>query len=247
LPMQVDPVLEWQRLTAEYREKGEGELLELARDYADLTEPAQQALRAEMRSRGLGDPESPRIAPEAEASQPISFPSRPADSIAEPQSEVLTDQAAGLLGLSAGMPRLVPDQPESDNGDNGPHEYTWKTPLCDCETNDQAQQLTAVLRQAGIDSWIQQAREFGRRNARVMVAADQLDQAQAVAAQFVPQKIAEDATEEVPEFVEPKCPKCGSEDVVLEGVDPENIWRCEQCDEQWTETAPAIAGEGPKE
>ena len=78
------------------------------------------------------------------------------------------------------------------------------------------------------------------------VAADQLDQSQSIAAQFVPQKIVEDATEEVPEFVEPKCPKCGSDDVVLEGVDPENTWRCEQCDEQWTESAPAIAGEGPK-
>jgi hypothetical protein len=39
--MQIDPVQEWQRLTAEYREKYDGELLELARDYADLTEPAQ--------------------------------------------------------------------------------------------------------------------------------------------------------------------------------------------------------------
>ncbi len=244
--MQIDPVLEWQRLTAEYRDKGEGELLELARDFTDLTPNAQQALRAEMRSRGMGDPESPRTPPEVEVSQPSSSPSRPADSIAEPAPEVLSDQAAGLLGLNSGMPRLVPDQPESGKEDEGPHEYTWKTPLCDCETNDEAQQLTGVLRQVGIDSWIQQAREFGRRNARVMVAADQLDQAQAIAAQFVPQMIAEDATEEEPEFVEPKCPKCGSDDVVLEGVDPENTWRCEQCDEQWTETAPAIAGEGPK-
>jgi hypothetical protein len=34
--------------------------------------------------------------------------------------------------------------------------------------------------------------------------------------------------------------------VVLEGVDPENTWRCEQCDEQWTETSPANAEESPK-
>jgi hypothetical protein len=77
--MQIDPVLEWQRLTAEYRQKGEEELLELARDFADLTETAQQALRQEMRSRGLGDPQSPRTMPQV--SMPISFPSQPPGSI----------------------------------------------------------------------------------------------------------------------------------------------------------------------
>ena len=81
---------------------------------------------------------------------------------------------------------------------------------------------------------------------RVLVAADQLDQARAIAAQPIPQEIVEEEKEEVPEFVEPKCPKCGSDDVVLEGVDPENTWRCEQCYEQWTETSPATADESPK-
>ena len=109
LPMQIDPVLEWQRLTAEYRDKGEGELLELARDFTDLTPNAQQALRAEMRSRGMGDPESPRTPPEVEVSQPSSSPSRPADSIAEPAPEVLSDQAGRLtwpqLGNAAARSR----------------------------------------------------------------------------------------------------------------------------------------------
>ena len=103
-----------------------------------------------------------------------------------------------------------------------------------------------MLRQAGIDSWIQQAREFGRRSARVQVAADQLDQARAIVAQTNPQQIVEDEKEEVPEFVEPKCPKCRSDDVVLEGVDPANTWRCEQCEEQWTETPPKVEGEAPE-
>ena len=244
--MQIDPVQEWQRLTAEYRQTSLEELLELARDYADLTQPAQQALRAEMRSRGLGDPESPRTAPEAEVSQPVLSPLRPADSIAEHVAGVLAEQAGDLLGLGTSMPRLVPDNPETDDKDDGPHEYTWKTSLCDCETNEEAQQLAGVLRQAGIDSWIQQAREFGRREARVQVAADQLDQARLIAAQPIPQAIIEDEKEEAPEFVEPKCPKCGSDDAVLEGVDPENTWRCEQCDEQWTETPPKPEGEAPK-
>jgi hypothetical protein len=244
--MQVDPVQEWQRLTAEYRQKFDNELLELARDYADLTEPAQQALWQEMRSRGLRDPADPRASVVKELPE-TNLTARPTtDPIDERAAEVLGEQSAGVLGFGSRMPRLVPDTPDTDDKDDGPHEYTWKTFLCDCETNEEAQQLSRVLRQAGIDSWIQQAREFGRRNARVMVAADQLDQARAIAAQTIPQAIVEEEKEEPPEFVEPRCPKCGSDDVVLEGVDPENTWRCEQCDAQWTETLPATEGASPK-
>jgi ribosomal protein L37AE/L43A len=159
---------------------------------------------------------------------------------------VLAEQAGDLLGLGTSMPRLVPDTPDADDKDDGPREYTWKTPLCDCDTNEEARQLAGVLRQAGIDSWIQQAREFGRRNARVMVAADQLDQARSIAAQTNPQEIVEEEKEEAQEFVEPKCLKCGSDDVVLEGVDPANTWRCEQCGEQWTESPPPAEKESPK-
>jgi hypothetical protein len=108
------------------------------------------------------------------------------------------------------------------------------------------------LHQAGIDSWLDSPGSRSRytgsglANPRVLVAADQLDQARLIAARPLPQEIVEEEKEEAADFVEPKCPRCGSDDVVLEGVDPENTWRCEQCEEQWTETPPAIAGESPK-
>jgi hypothetical protein len=244
--MQIDPVQEWQRLTAEYREKYDGELLELARDYADLTETAQQILRAEMRSRGLGDPANPR-ASAAQADLEANFPMRPTtDPIEEEAPGVLSEQAAGVFGFGSSMPRLVPDTPDASDKDDGPHEYTWKTFLCDCETDEEAQRLAVALRQAGIDSWIQQAHEFGRRDTRVQVAADQLDRARVIAAQWPQQTTTEDDKEEAPEFVEPKCPKCGSDDVVLEAVDPQNTWRCEQCDAQWSDSLPATADDNPK-
>ena len=59
LPMQSDPALEWRRLTEHYREMSDEELRELAADFANLTETAQQVLAQEMRSRGLGDPQAP--------------------------------------------------------------------------------------------------------------------------------------------------------------------------------------------
>ncbi len=244
--MQIDPVLEWQRLTEEYRQKGEGELLELARDFTDLTQPAQQALRQEMRSRGMGDPENPESI--------TALQSAPQES---PQPPVALSNARNPLEIASGAFGALPPQPVPDPRDaevqaNGPHEYTWKTPLCECETSEQARELVEALQKAGIDSWVDSTGSRSRYAMsdlgypRVLVAADQLDQARVIAAQPIPQKIVDDTKEEEADFVEPKCPKCGSDDVVPEGVDPENTWRCEQCDEQWTETSPTTAGESPK-
>ena len=56
--MQIDPVAEWQRLTEFYRAKGDEELLELAEDFGNLTETAQDVLKTELRSRGLSMPGS---------------------------------------------------------------------------------------------------------------------------------------------------------------------------------------------
>jgi hypothetical protein len=246
--MQIDPVQEWQRLTAEYRQKGEVELRELARDYADLTPAAQEVLRSEMRSRGLDDPASTRSAPPLQSApgEPTQAPLALKNA---PWAGSPVDMAFGAIGARA--PELVPDTPDTGDEIDGPHEYTWKTLLCECETSDQARQLIEALKQAGIDSWAEgtgltSRYAMSRRNySRVLVAADQLDQARAIAANSIPQEIVDESKEKVPDFVEPKCPKCGSDDVVLEGVDPANTWRCEQCDEQWTETSPATEGAGP--
>jgi ribosomal protein L37AE/L43A len=249
--MQIDPVLEWQRLVAEYRQKSPEELLELAADFADLTEPAQQALRSEMRSRGLGDPESARSAPEPQPT-PKEPPQAPLPLRNAPWAGDPVDIAFDSFPVR--VPELVPDTPDTEDKVDGPHDYTWKTVLCECETSEQAQQLVEALQKAGIDGWVDGPRSSAYSsyayvdipNPRVLVAADQLDQARAIAAKPVPQEIVEEEKEEVPEFVEPKCPKCGSDDVVLEGVDPENTWRCEQCGEQWTETLPKTEGDAPK-
>ena len=62
--MQADPIQEWQRLTEHYRQMGDQELRELAFDFSNLTDTAQQVLRSEMRCRGLGDPQAATNAPE---------------------------------------------------------------------------------------------------------------------------------------------------------------------------------------
>src|ERR1039458_6808461 len=112
-----NPIEEWQRLTAHYREMSDVALCELAADMADLTEVAQGVLRDEMRSRHLD-------APRAEAAAPLSRDA-PEDWTTQ---EVQTDSD------SAGLEEVVP------------YEFTWKTPLAECETCEEAWQLAETLR-----------------------------------------------------------------------------------------------------
>ncbi|MGA2207603.1 MAG: hypothetical protein ABSG10_12820 [Terracidiphilus sp.] len=241
LPMQADPIFEWQRLTGHYREIGDDELRELAADFADLTETAQQALRSEMRSRGLGGPKAPETA--TTNATPSNAPSASAAAHVEPVPG--SEYPVIYPGYFGRMPALVSDVPGGAD-DEGPHDYTWKTVLCDCDTDEQAQELSAALQQAGIESWVQQSREFGRRYARVLVAADQLDQARAVAALPISREIVEEFQASVPDFTPPACPKCGAGDPALEGIDPVNSWRCEQCGELWSESVPTGDEQPPK-
>lgn len=245
--MQSDPSEVWRRLTEEYRDMSEEELRNLAEDFDDLTENAKQALRQEMRSRGLGDPETASAPDESQFAHRPSSNAPPQRASCPPEFDEVgifpTDSHLGDLGRS---PKLVPDEADAGSGDTAgePREYTWKTVLCECETDHEAQYLANALRNAGLDGWVQPSREFGRQYSRVLVAADQLEQAKAIAAKPIPQEIIDDSKAEVPEFVVPKCPKCGAEDPILEAVEPTNTWRCEQCDYQWSDPA-AVAVDNP--
>jgi hypothetical protein len=215
--MQIDAFSESLRLAEEYRAKSDGELRELAADFADLTEPAQQALRVEMHSRRLGDPQVTRedsTAASGSTNEPAIF--------ADADDYWELDRQGG----------------EKDER----REYTWKTLLCECEEWKQAWQLGEVLRRSGVDCWLQRPREFGVLYARVWVAADQLERARAISDQPIPQDIIDESNEQVPEYEISKCPQCGAEDPTLEAVDPANRWLCEQCGAEWSDPA-EVAGE----
>jgi hypothetical protein len=211
--MHEDTIADWQRLTQLYREMGDGELEALDADIGDLTEVAQQVLRDEMKKRGLNEPSVPRGAIE------------PLERFAPIESDGDVDSPT--------------DEDESEEGDL-PHEYTWKTQLCECEEREEAWQIREVLRQAGIESWIEGpgSRVWdGMSNPRILVAADQFEQAREIASQPIPQAIVEQSKMQVPDYEPPVCPSCGADDPILEGADPVNSWRCERCGKQWTDPA----------
>lgn len=230
LHMQIDPTQEWLRLTAEYRAKYDEELLDIQRDFADLTPVAQQVLAAELRLRGLDK----KIAEAQQTAAPIdsSWEKRPASPFAErAQVAFHGDQLGNILGNNTLEP--VSDG-EGDSKAGGNVEYTWKTLLCECEEREQAHQIWEMLRRAGIESWIQ-SRERGLNFTRVLVAADELDRARAIIANPIPQDIIDESRETVPEFELPRCPACGAEDPLLESTEPVNAWKCENCGEEWTD------------
>jgi hypothetical protein len=187
------------------------ELLELDADIGNLTEAAQQVLRDEIKRRGLHRARAADEAPKL------------SERVAAPQWD--------RNGNSA-------DEDNTEESDL-PREYTWKTLLCECSEQEEAWQIRTVLKEAGIESWIEGPRsQYSRdmRNPRVLVAADQLEQAREIAARPIPQAIVEQSKMPFEDFEPLACPKCGAEDPVLESVDPVNTWLCEECGNQWTDS-----------
>jgi hypothetical protein len=219
LDMQINPAEDWHSLTDHYRAMLDGELEQLAGSIDDLTETAREVLRNEMRNRGLGEPGANAVAHERSESTAPEFPAH--------------GRWAGTVDTDAGRSNNF-----EQNEDSWSRNYTWKTQLCECETSDQANQIREMLRRAGIDSWVEKpGSRWSVSTPRVVVAADQLEQAIEIARQPIPQDIVEQSKEEVPEYEPPKCPRCGTEDPVLESAEPANSWLCEACGTQWTEPA----------
>lgn len=130
---------------------------------------------------------------------------------------------------------------------SGAVEYTWKTPLCQCATPQQAWQISEALKRAGIESWVDRPgsytvhAEFEETPQRVLVAADQIEAARVILEQPIPADILEESRLGVPDYEMPVCRRCGAADPLLECVDPVNTWKCESCGAEWEDDD----GEGP--
>ena len=98
--------------------------------------------------------------------------------------------------------------------------------------------LLRTLRRAGIEAWSSgPSSSFGSQTTRIMVAADQLDEAKQILLHPIPQDVIDQSKVKVEDFVPPTCPKCGAEDPLLESVEPANSWRCENCGAQWSDSS----------
>ncbi len=226
LAMASDPGSEWQRLTALYQDKSDEELLELAEDFGNLTDVARQVLRDELRKRGLAQPQAEEKKPNAQEDRRPVFGA---------WSHAIAEQNGDL------------DTQNNEGREDQPAEYTWKTLLCTRDTREEAWQISEVLKRAGIESWIEAPAQgsLDLTGPRVMVAADELEEARAIAAQPIPQEIIDQSKVRVEDFVPPTCPKCGAADPLLEAVEPTNLWLCEVCGAEWSDAGSAVENAEP--
>jgi len=233
-----NPAEDWRALTDRYRAMGDEELLELARDFSDLTPIAQQILRDELRLRKLSDP----LARPAEQT-----PNSPSSAIHPSMGRIDSS-----FGPSA--PRLVMAAAGAPGKSAGPVEYTWKTPLCNCKDQRQAWQITEVLRRTGIESWLEDPRSYMTSSAmqdvvvddgsiRILVAADQLEAARVVLQAPIPADVVEASELEDEPYEPPVCPRCGLNDPTLESAEPVNCWKCENCGAEWSDPESEEDGE----
>lgn len=214
--MQNGPGTEWERLTRLYSEKSDEELLDLADDFGNLTEVAQQVLRDELKKRKL---------PAPAATSPAAPDNRPG--------------FGGWSPARSPTPGPQADAAPNDASDYKARAYSWRTQLCECDTNDQANLLHMTLIDAGAQSWVEfpdPESKLGFTLPRIFVPADQLELARQIAAQPIPQEIVDESKTV---FVPPSCPKCGAPDPLLESVDSSNHWSCECCGAEWSDDQPA--------
>ena len=148
--MHHNPAEDWQALAEHYRQMDDVELRELAADFGDLTPTAQEVLRGELRNRRLPEPG-------AKAGDETVAQKKHESAAPEPERWV------NAVDADAAVAQV--EEPAEDEDDEAPREFTWKTPLCDCETMDQALQLQEALKRAGIDSWVEQPGRRGQRAA----------------------------------------------------------------------------------
>lgn len=206
------------RLTRHYRGLSDDGLLDLSDHAMELTPDAQRILEEEIRRRGLEEPR------EYESLEETGEP----DALARAEAKM-------RAGIEARRAEQFSDHPR---------EYTWKVPLRDYENPEEARQRLTMLRREGIQCWFMDPSgrledpTVARLDYRIFVPADQLEEAEAIVQKPVPQDIIDDSKIEVPEFVMPQCPKCGSSDPALVGAEPSNSWLCEVCGNEWSDPVP---------
>ncbi len=95
-----------------------------------------------------------------------------------------------------------------------------------------------ALTGAGIEAIVisSESREFDNRGPRVVVTPKDAERAAAIL-QPSADTLRTDTDETPEEFDLPSCPACGSEETLLESVDPVNQWRFDDCGKVWLEEA----------
>ena len=109
------------------------------------------------------------------------------------------------------------------------------------DTVDEANLADYVLGLSGVRATVVVGSgRFDLRVPFVRVAPDDAEKATAILALPIPAKIRAEyeATRNTPDFEAPACPRCSCSEVLLEQVEPNNQWLCEECGHRWEDASP---------
>jgi len=110
--------------------------------------------------------------------------------------------------------------------------------IFDFPTEEAASAAYYALTREGVNAIVvspKYAKKFDNRGPRVVVTPKDAERAASIFSQLSTGKLTEETLEAADEFEVPRCPACGSEETVLESVDPVNQWQCEDCGHTWLE------------
>jgi hypothetical protein len=109
--------------------------------------------------------------------------------------------------------------------------------IFDVEDERAATAAYYALTREGIEAIVVSANgsKSGNRGPRVVVTPKDAERAAAILSEPSTDKLIAETEEAPEEFALPPCPACGSEETLLESVDPVNQWMCDDCGHTWLE------------
>jgi hypothetical protein len=238
----IDHSDEYRRLQELYADMSDSRLEQMADGIDDLTEIAQQVLRAEMAKRGLGAPlqgaaavEIARQALQRELSEPDE--DAPFAAAAKEEDPILARESpADPNNRGSGIPNL------------DPHAYD---PIAIWYVDDpaKAQHIMGILNSAGIKSYlgpdnvenVEDYKGSYEDGVEVKVMKFQARFAVDGLRRVLPPEPERESADDTGYAI--GCPKCNSEDLIFQGIVVEagkgsapvekNSWTCDACGHQW--------------
>jgi hypothetical protein len=153
----------------------------------------------------------------------------------------LTEKAQGLLRDELTKRQLwdlpVPEaSPEGRKTRSSGDLHLAGATVREYETVKEAKLAAFILELAQIEAAVVDGQaNLDLRAPSVRVAPEDFERADALLAHPASEEVRADfeASLLASEFEVPVCPRCTSDGVLLEGVDPGNQWRCEDCGHSW--------------
>ena len=161
------------------------------------------------------------------------------------QTALKGELAQRRLSVEVEDAELAGELEEELDGVSLPEGYAFRAPdecVWEFEGEEEASAAGLWLKAEGIGSQVilPSAGRYAVRAAMLAVAPSYAARMRALLAQEIPKEFYEMSEKSAEEYVAPRCPGCGSDEILLEEVEPANKWGCDACGHTWVEDVPLL-------